>query len=209
MSDFIGDDAATGTIPVSRLPKTRSTQIRHFCPPSTSLFPATNHLHNFKQQPQLSIHPSQRLCAMDTSAPTENSEPQVLFRPNKKRKQFRQRAAELGDSTTTLDNSSATVTATTTTASPATTLQALTTLDDDDDQPEGLSVAKALRLRNKTRLKGGVEFRPEHATSDTYDEPLTTTDLVAKDQDPIEAFGVSRRFAPQQALVGEIVNKHM
>lgn len=73
-------------------------------------------------------------------------------------------------------------------------------------------MAEALRLRNarKARLKG-VGFRPE-GTSKATDEVSTEQSLVLKDDpngpDAVE-YGISRRFAPQAGLVGELVNKHM
>ncbi|KAG8165207.1 hypothetical protein KVR01_005482 [Diaporthe batatas] len=142
---------------------------------------------------------------MDT-AKTETPEPQVVFRPSKKRKHLRQRAEE-------------------TETEPDDALQqpAAQALPDDgetkievnrDTEPdtEESSVKEALRLRNarRTRLKG-VGFRPE-GTSKVPEEANQEQSLVLKD-DPNGAdsmdYGVSRRFAPQAGLVGELVNKHM
>lgn len=140
------------------------------------------------------------------SAKTENPEPQVVFRPSKKRKHFRQRA----DEPETKPDEAA--------QQPAD--QA--TPDDGEGRPGGThdtnsdieesSVAEALRLRNarKARLKG-VGFRPE-GTSKISEEASTEQSLILKD-DPNGAdameYGISRRFAPQAGLVGELVNKHM
>lgn len=143
---------------------------------------------------------------MDSATP-ENPEPQVVFRLSKKRKHFRQRAEE---SETKPDE--------------ATRQAAAPPLPDQDgeEKPSGSheknsdneesSVSEALRLRNarKARLKG-VGFRPE-GSSKVSDEVSTEQSLVFKD-DPNGAdameYGVSRRFAPQAGLVGELVNKHM
>ncbi|KAI7784047.1 mrna splicing factor rna helicase [Diaporthe eres] len=124
---------------------------------------------------------------MDSATP-ENPEPQVVFRLSKKRKHFRQRAEE---SETKPDE--------------ATRQAAAPPLPDQDGEakPSGShdknsdneesSVSEALRLRNA------------HEVS-------TEQSLVFKD-DPNGAdameYGVSRRFAPQAGLVGELVNKHM
>lgn len=141
------------------------------------------------------------------SVTTENPEPQVVFRPSKKRKHFRQRAEE---SETKPDE-----------AAHQAAAQPLPDQDveakpsgshDTNSDTEESSVAEALRLRNarKARLKG-VGFRPE-GSSKVSDEVSTEQSLVLKDDpngpDAME-YGISRRFAPQAGLVGELVNKHM
>lgn len=130
------------------------------------------------------------------------SEPQVVFRPSKKRKQFLRQRAE--DNANPADES--------TTQAPAQERDPSSHDGEDkgDLGTEGLSVAEALRLRNarKSRPKG-VEFRPEGAPKE---EAPTEQTLDPKDDaagaDALE-FGMSRRFAPQAGLVGELVNKHM
>lgn len=138
---------------------------------------------------------------------TDNPEPQVVFRTNKKRKHFRQRAEQPGAK----EDDAATQAA----ELPTQAQDEPANPHDDGDatsDKEGLSVAEALRLRNmrKSRLKG-VGFRPE-GTSAGVEESNTERSLVAKDDayaaDAME-YGVSRRFAPQAGLVGELVNKHM
>lgn len=141
------------------------------------------------------------LSNMDSTA-SENPEPQVVFRPSKKRKHFRQRAEE---SETKPDE-----------AAQRPAAQALLhdgeTKHDTNSDTEESSVAEALRLRNarKARLKG-VGFRPE-GTSKASEEASTEQSLVFKDDpnggDAME-YGISKRFAPQAGLVGELVNKHM
>lgn len=138
---------------------------------------------------------------------TDNPEPQVVFRTNKKRKHFRQRAEQPGAK----EDDAATQTAV-----PSTPAQDKLAEPNDDagatSETEGLSVAEALRIRNlrKSRLKG-VGFRPE-GTSGGVEESNTERSLVPKDDayaaDAME-YGVTRRFAPQAGLVGELVNKHM
>lgn len=75
-------------------------------------------------------------------------------------------------------------------------------------------MAEALRLRNarKSRLKG-VEFRAETSAATSGEQAdFSEHDISKQQKDEIaEAIelGVSRRFAPQAGLVGELVNKHM
>lgn len=141
-----------------------------------------------------------------SSTPTvENTEPQVVFRPSKKRKQFLRQRAEDNDSTPADTISQAPAS-----PSPAQASDPRTHNEDDrgDSDTEGLSVAEALRLRNarKSRLRG-VEFRPEGTTKA---EAAPEHTLTHKDDENDAAdFGMSRRFAPAAGLVGELVNKHM
>lgn len=141
---------------------------------------------------------------MDQSTATEDTEPKVVFRPSKRRKQFRQRA---GESDTRIDepiSQTNTPIATTETSG----VKDKEREDDGTSETEGLSVAEVLRLRNsrKSKLKG-VEFRPE---APPKDGAFTGPSPVPKDEvaEALE-LGMSRRFAPQAGLVGELVNKHM
>lgn len=141
------------------------------------------------------------------SASTEKPEPQVVFRPSKKRKHFRQRVDEPEAKSDEATDQAAS--------------QALPdqigeerprATEDTNSETEESSIAEALRLRNarKARLKG-VGFRPE-GTSKIPEGVSTEQSLVLKDDsngpDAME-YGISRRFAPQAGLVGELVNKHM
>lgn len=142
---------------------------------------------------------------MDSSTTAENLEPQVIFRPSKRRKQFRQRAEE--DDNTKGDD------ATSQTVAPSSTAESVDVngkepQDDKNSETEGLSVVEVLRLRNARRSKlKGVEFRPEGPHKD---EAVAGPSSATKD-DVNEALelGMSRRFAPQAGLVGELVNRHM
>lgn len=137
---------------------------------------------------------------MEPATSTENPEQQVVFRPSKKRRQFRQRIDESDDATNRAP------------APPTSSTHGTTVRDADKDndslETEGLSVAEALRLRNarKSRPKG-VEFRPEVQQEQAIAEPPSH----APNDDVNEALelGMSRRFAPPVGLVGELVNKHM
>jgi hypothetical protein len=140
--------------------------------------------------------------------------PQVVFRPGKKRKNYRQRAEEPDDT----PSNAATPTDTTTTeptgalASP---------VEPATDQPEeGLSVAEVVRLRNSRKHKhGGVGFRAGPAgLGDDRPGGDNNTELglvlhgSADAQQAAEAAvigGISTRFAPQTGMVGDLVNRHM
>lgn len=145
---------------------------------------------------------------MDSPSTAENPEPQVVFRPSKKRKQFRQRAE---------DNAPPPEDATGQAAGAASSRPAQDSSlklhhgnDDAASETGDLSVAEVLRLRNarKSRPKG-VEFRPEGAPKDeTPAEAALLPGDDAQNSDATE-LGMSRRFAPQAGLVGELVNKHM
>lgn len=141
------------------------------------------------------------------SATTEKSEPQVVFRPSKKRKHFRQRVDEPEDKSDEVTDQAAAQT-----LSEKAGEEKPRVTQDTNSESEESSVAEALRLRNarKARLKG-VGFRPE-GTTKVSDGVSTERSLVLKD-DPngpdATEYGISKRFAPQAGLVGELVNKHM
>lgn len=142
---------------------------------------------------------------MDPATDTGNPEPQVVFRPSKRRKQFRQRA---GESDTKADDAISQAT-----APPSSTIETGSAVDNEREDDgasarEGFSVAEAVRLRNARRSKlRGVEFRPEEPLKD---ETVAEPSHAPKDEvaEALE-LGMSRRFAPQAGLVGELVNKHM
>ncbi len=129
-------------------------------------------------------------------------EPQVVFRANKKRKAYRQRAEASGDAEDVVG------------AAP--------TAADKDEAANGqtqsedvteTAVAEALRLRNarKSRLKG-VGFTVESAARDGHadDDANDERSLVVRGQEePAPVGGIPVRFAPQTGLTGELVNKHM
>lgn len=138
---------------------------------------------------------------------SENTEPQVVFRPSKKRRNFRQRAEQ----PITNEDGAATQAAVPSAQAQDEQVKPNDDLDATSDT-EGISVAEALRLRNarKSRLKG-VGFRPE-STIPRGEESNAERSLVLKSDanaaDHLE-YGVAKRFAPQAGLVGELVNKHM
>ncbi|KAL2178569.1 hepatocellular carcinoma-associated antigen 59-domain-containing protein [Thermothelomyces heterothallicus CBS 202.75] len=138
--------------------------------------------------------------------------PQVMFRHGKKGKTYRQRAE---------GSSSATGSGETPdqaghgTSNPTNT----TTIERDEDE-EGLSVAEVLRRRNARKHKqGGVGFRAgpsgpgndAAASEENVERGLVVHGNADAEQGPEAAIigGISKRFAPQTGLVGELVNKHM
>ena len=144
--------------------------------------------------------------------------PQVVFRPGKKRKIYRQRLEE--------PDSAASNGPTPTEADHAPSGNTPTTVAERDEDEQGLSVAEALRLRNSRKHKhGGVGFRagPSGLGGDDDDDDRaaataqnTERSVVlhgnADAQQGAEAAvigGISKRFAPQTGMVGELVNRHM
>jgi len=126
------------------------------------------------------------------------------FRPGKKRKIYRHRAEDADDSPRD---------------APVPPPQLPSTSDprpSDDaadvaDTEEHLPVSSVLRLRQarKGRL-GGVAFRAGSTRAD--EQPQNTEQCLvphdAQADNPIVG-GITKRFAPQTGLVGELVNKHM
>jgi hypothetical protein len=145
--------------------------------------------------------------------------PQVVFRPGKKRKMYRQRADEPDETTSGIEHSNGNGGPTTegsvaaqSTAKP---------LAEEDDHEHGLSVAEVLRLRNSRKHRpGGVGFRagpsfPGDSSRVTSEENTEQSMVLHGNTDTQQGAevavigGISKRFAPQTGLVGEVVNKHM
>ncbi len=142
---------------------------------------------------------------------SEPSEPQVLFRPGKKRKIYRHRT-DSAESQGDRNGSAAEALA------AGADTGARTPHDDDDTSATGdaLSVAEALRLRNARRRRlGGVEFRREDVPRTDLFGETSETGLVLRDgamdvsPGADAAASISTRFAPETGLIGELVNKHM
>jgi hypothetical protein len=147
--------------------------------------------------------------------------PQVVFRPGKKRKIYRQRLEE-PDSTA---SNGATPTEANG-AAPNSSTPTTTAERDNDDDEQGLSVTEVRRLRNSRKHKhGGVGFRAgppgvgigdddraAAATTEQNTERSVVLHGNADAQHGAEAAvigGISKRFAPQTGMVGELVNRHM
>ena len=141
---------------------------------------------------------------------TVNSEtdpaPQVVFRPGKKRKAYRQRPEE---SESTIRNGEIA-----TEAGPVASSNAHDTPTELDENEEGFSVAEVLRLRSSRKHKhGGVGFRAGGgaASDENTEQGLVlygNADAQAGAESAIIG-GISKRFAPQTGMAGELVNRHM
>ncbi|KAH8884011.1 hypothetical protein GQ53DRAFT_798035 [Thozetella sp. PMI_491] len=143
-----------------------------------------------------------------------SGEPQVVFR-GKKRKIYRQRVDERDGEAGSSEHA-------TTDAQLAASTQdndgQATTAPEDGTGDDGISVSELLRIRNARRSKhGGVSFSAAQSSRHEGDGTDADADRehsllphedaeLAQSQD---GFGMSRRFAPQTGLVGELVNKHM
>jgi len=147
------------------------------------------------------------------------AEPPVVFRPGKKRKAFRKRIEE--DEPT---DSNADATPTTSTPQPvaANGAPASGDQDSDDDQGAGggLSVAEVIRRRNARKQRhGGVAFRatpfsqPDSVIPDNSHNNeqgmVLHDDTAANPEESAIIGGITKRFAPQTGLVGELVNRNM
>ena len=131
-----------------------------------------------------------------------------MFRPGKKRKIYRQRAE---------DDEEGAKPKIETPTEPKITGEVHPSEASSVAEEEGLSVAEIRRLRNarRSRLRG-VEFRPEQGPREGAEAENTETSLVLKNDaagapkssDALVG-GMTKRFAPQTGMVGELVNQHM
>lgn len=151
---------------------------------------------------------------MTTANPETEQAPQVLFRPGKKKKAYRQRPEEPESTTATSNGETATE------AAPVASNGAPDAQPQEDESEEGLSVAEVLRRRNLRKQRhGGVGFRAgpsslgdEQAASEANTEQGMVLHGDADAQPGTESAivgGITKRFAPQTGLVGDLVNKHM
>lgn len=148
---------------------------------------------------------------MDLSAPSDATpEPPVVFR-GKKRKLYRQRATEEGNTQSQSANQErAAATGGPTEASRAEPPQHEAPAENEDD----LSVAEIIRRRNarKSRLRGvgfGVDGAAQGDGSNVEDElSLMIREEEQKALD-VPSGGMTNRFTAQTGMAGELVNKHM
>jgi hypothetical protein len=109
-------------------------------------------------------------------------------------------------------------------ADPATPSAAASVPAENSHSEEGLSVAEVLRLRNLRKHKhGGVGFRAGAPLRGGDDRAPPSEESSAEQSmvlhggsadalqgaEPAVIGGISKRFAPQTGLVGELVNRHM
>ncbi|KAH6626005.1 hepatocellular carcinoma-associated antigen 59-domain-containing protein [Chaetomium sp. MPI-SDFR-AT-0129] len=151
--------------------------------------------------------------------------PPILFRPGKKRKNYRQRATEETDNAIDSNTTGEAETAQARVSAdppPSGNDGPMTTVDHggSSEREEGLTVSEIRRLRNaRKHRQGGVGFRAspsgfagDGATNEENSERGVVLHGSADAQQGAEAAvigGISRRFAPQTGLVGELVNRHM
>ncbi|KAK3330344.1 hypothetical protein B0H66DRAFT_611804 [Apodospora peruviana] len=169
-------------------------------------------------------HPISNLTMASPDADTVSAQPQVVFRPGKKRKIYRQRAEDPDEEAPTTATVSADTNTTTSTAPvplpPTGASRQPGSADDGDEEEEGLPVAEVLRRRNARKYRlGGVGFHarpfshPDHAKGDMNLEQGMVlhdgTDAFQRQEESAILGGISTRFAPQTGLVGELVNKNM
>jgi hypothetical protein len=134
----------------------------------------------------------------------------ILFRPNKKRKIYRQRAT----SPSLQDVNPIPPKPTLVSPSIAPTPQTLDELVSSAADVEGVTVSMAeiLRQRKQHRHRvGGVEFRAApSAVTTRHENPETALVIREEDREVVvpEEGGVVRKFAKQTGLVGD-VDKHM
>lgn len=134
----------------------------------------------------------------------------ILFRPSKKRKIYRQRAAD--------DDENAPITAPTATnlETPAQVVNMIESGNAENMEGTEVSMAEILRLRKLRKRVGGVEFRVEPTSSTQSDAAaLALADGDREGYEAAEVEGgevegppVARRFAKQTGMVGD-VDKHM
>lgn len=167
-------------------------------------------LTRLRLQPRVSAIQSSDTTVM-ASPPTESAP--ILFRPGKKRKAYRHRADE-GEGIAAQGDDATHAVETPTTSNGGLATKTIGNHDDDDD--DGPSVAEALRLRHaKKHRHGGVAFRagPSSLGESNGNESNPEQGLVLHDgpgpEDSAVIGGITKRFAPQTGLVGELVNRHM
>ncbi len=127
---------------------------------------------------------------METDTPG-TSEP-IRFRPGKKRKAFRQRAADTADAesphATPADNGT----------------------DAPDNADEESAIQAALKLRNarKSKFRGGVGFSATGATNEA--DAGADQQLVLREEDAAAAMrGIPDRFMHQTGFVVDEDDRHM
>ena len=136
----------------------------------------------------------------ECDTPAESQVP--AFRPGKKRKIYRQRAEDADDAPLDAPRTTSELPSI---PDPRPSQDALPT----SDAEEHVSLSAIRRQARKGRL-GGVAFRAGPSRADEHSEN-TEQSLVMHDgsaDTPIIG-GITKRFAPQTGMVGELINKHM
>lgn len=133
---------------------------------------------------------------METDTPGTN-EP-IRFRTGKKRKAFRQRAADTPDP----DSSHATPADNGAVATAAT--------PENDDEESAIQAALKLRNARKSKFRGGVGFSAAGATNEG-DASADQQQLVLREEDAASAAmrGIPDRFTHQTGFVVDEDDRHM
>ena len=151
-----------------------------------------------------------------TSSPPPSEPSTILFRPSKKRKIYRQRAADSSHNGDANEETSSPPT----TIAPAPAEQSLDELiassapnTEEDVEGTPVSISEILRLRKLRKPRvGGVEFRVESGGAKTEGaEGGQAQQIVRREEEEVEEVqsGLEvRRFAKQTGMVGDL-NKHM
>ncbi|PVH88362.1 hypothetical protein DL98DRAFT_648503 [Cadophora sp. DSE1049] len=153
------------------------------------------------------------------SIPVVESTNAPLFRPSKKRKIYRQRAAtdEEPAPPSTLSSPPQAAVATPLPLPAAQSLDEListasASLPQNDEAAAGreaVSMAEILRLRKKNKARSGVEFKASgHVARDEEGELILRPEEEKASDAAGVSSGVPRKFAPQTGTVGD-VNRHM
>jgi hypothetical protein len=126
----------------------------------------------------------------------------VLFRPSKKRKIYRQRAAD--------DDEAPSPPSTTAAPVPQSIDELIADAAGDEMEDTAVSMADILRLRKQKKRVGGVEFRAAE-TMRGDESSLVVRSPDAEEGDGERASKVVRQFAPQTGIggAGMDVDRHM
>jgi hypothetical protein len=148
-----------------------------------------------------------RTCHIIMSSQPTESEPAILFRPSKKRKIYRQRAA---DDEVLASVSSPPPPPTSLSLDELISSAGVANATSLEGETEGeLSIAEILRLRKKNK-RGGVEFKASGQGQGQHDEDSALVPPSKEgDVEEVEVVGgIISKFARQTGAVGD-VNRHM
>ncbi|KAJ4295736.1 hypothetical protein N0V88_004438 [Collariella sp. IMI 366227] len=201
--------------------------------PKRSLSPEPNHLSCFFTVSELAeefaittaavgTDPSATSLSITTQSIVDNAEERLMAArglvkssgQGKKRKAYRQRPED--PETSARDSEMPQPDHLASSITPA----ASSAQEQHQQEEEGLSVSEVIRIRNARKHKhGGVGFRAgpvEWGASEEQQQQNTEQSLVLHGSadamlaaDSAVVGGISKRFAPQTGLVGEVVNKHI
>lgn len=140
----------------------------------------------------------------------------ILFRPSKRRKVYRQRAADDDGETTTGSPTRVTQPSPAAASNPQSLDELIASassanIDGEEDvEAVPVSMAEILRLRKMKKRTGGVEFRADTQSHvpKVLEQALVEHTEASEEAGGLVGNGVPRKFAPQTGAVGD-VNRHM